>query len=95
MTSDSQFGPVYWVVSSANDKYYVKLANYGNKVQEVSVSISGVKGGKLTVVASDDPNAANTDEETNVTPVESSVGATDGKLGISLPAWSVAVLVAS
>ncbi|KAE8145187.1 Arabinosidase A [Aspergillus avenaceus] len=92
--SDSAFGPVYWVASSAGDKYYVKLANYGADSQEVSVSISGMTGGKLTVLADDDPDATNTDTQTLVTPSESDVQASNGKFTLTLPAWSVAVLAA-
>lgn len=93
--SDSAFGPVYWVASSASDKYYVKLANYGSDVQDLSVTIDGKTSAKLTVLADDDPNASNTPEETPVVPVDSSVTAQDGVFSFSLPAWSVAVLAVS
>lgn len=95
VTSDSPFGPVYWVASGASDTYYVKLANYGSEVQDISIYISGASSGKLTVVADNDPNAANTDTETPIAPVESDSSADDGKFSITLPAWSIAVLVAS
>ncbi|KAJ5111611.1 hypothetical protein N7532_002146 [Penicillium argentinense] len=93
--SDSPFGPVYWVASTGNDAYYVKLANYGSTGQEVSISIPEKGNGKLTMIANDDPNAANTDSENPVSPVESDVTATQGNFTIKLPAWSVAVLVAN
>ena len=95
MTSDSAFGPVYWVASSAGDKYYVKLANYGAESQEITVSISGKTGGKLTVLADSDPKAFNSDTQTLVTPSETDVKATDGKFTFTLPAWSVGVLAAN
>ncbi|KAE8416094.1 Arabinosidase A [Aspergillus pseudocaelatus] len=95
VTSDSAFGPVYWVASSAGDTYYVKLANYGADSQEITVSISGKTGGKLTVLADSDPKAFNSDTQTLVTPSESDVKATDGKFTFTLPAWSVGVLAAN
>ncbi|GMF77586.1 unnamed protein product [Aspergillus oryzae] len=94
VTSDSAFGPVYWVASSADDKYYVKLANYGADTQEITVTISGKTGGKLTVLADSDPKAFNSDTQTLVTPSESDVKATNGKFTFTLPAWSVGVLAA-
>ena len=95
VTSDSAFGPVYWVASSAKDSYYVKLANYGSKVQDVSVSIAGKAKGKLTVVADNDPNAANTPSETPIVPTDKNITGSNGSFNFTLPAWSVAVLAAN
>lgn len=93
--SDSAFGPVYWVASSADDTYYVKLANFGADTQDVSVSIDGLSSGKLTVVADNDPEAYNSDAQTEVTPSQKDVQAENGKFSFTLPAWSVAVLAAN
>ncbi|KAJ5651778.1 Arabinosidase A [Penicillium longicatenatum] len=96
VTSDSAFGPVYWVASSANDSsYFVKLANYGSDTQDLSVTIDGMTTAKLTVVGDDDANASNTVDETPVAPVESTLTASDGTFTFTMPAWSVAVLAAS
>ncbi|EAU36156.1 alpha-N-arabinofuranosidase A precursor [Aspergillus terreus NIH2624] len=95
VTSDSAFGPVYWVASSSGSSYYVKLANYGADTQEVSVSIPGMSSGKLTVLADSDPEAYNSDTQTLVTPSESNVQASNGQFSFTLPAWSVAVLTAN
>jgi alpha-N-arabinofuranosidase len=96
VTSDSAFGPVYWVASSANDSsYFVKLANYGSDTQDLSVTIDGMTTAKLTVVGDDDANASNTVDETPVAPVESTLTASDGTFTFTVPAWSVAVLAAS
>ncbi|KAJ5621443.1 Arabinosidase A [Penicillium herquei] len=96
VTSDSAFGPVYWVASSASDSsYFVKLANYGSETQDLSVSISGLSTAKLTVVGDDDPDAANTPDESPVVPVESTLSSSNGTFTFTLPAWSVAVLAAS
>lgn len=95
VTSDSAFGPVYWVASSSGSSYYVKLANYGADTQDVSVSIPGMSSGKLTVLADSDPEAYNSDTQTLVTPSESNVQASNGQFSFTLPAWSVAVLTAN
>ncbi|KAJ5593923.1 Arabinosidase A [Penicillium hispanicum] len=95
VTSDAAFGPVYWVASSTSNNYFVKLANYGSDVQDVSVAISGMTTAKLTVVGDNDPNASNTDTETPITPVDSTLSTSNGTFTFTLPAWSVAVLAAS
>ena len=83
------------MASSAGNKYFVKLANYGPDPQDVTVSIPGLSSGKLTVVADDDPDAFNSDSQTLVTPVEKDVAAKDGSFVLTQPAWSVGVLAAS
>ncbi|KAJ6014800.1 Arabinosidase A [Penicillium herquei] len=96
VTSDSAFGPVYWVASSASESsYFVKLANYGSDTQDLSVSIDGLTTAKLTVVGDDDPDAANTPDESLVVPLESTLSSSNGTFTFTLPAWSVAVLAAS
>lgn len=96
VTSDSAFGPVYWVASSAGDSsYFVKLANYGSDTQDLSVTIDGMTTAKLTVVGDDDANAANTVDETPVAPVISALTSSNGTFTFTMPAWSVAVLAAS
>ncbi|KAE8349232.1 Arabinosidase A [Aspergillus coremiiformis] len=95
VTSDSAFGPVYWVASSAGNTYYVKLANYGATPQDITVSIAAKTSGKLTVLADHDPNAYNSDTQTLVTPSEVDVTATNGKFTFTLPAWAVGVLAAT
>ena len=93
--SDSSFGPVYWVASSAGDKYFVKMANYGFDAQDMTVSIPGTSNGKLTVVADNDPDASNSESETLVTPSEKDIAGENGSFSFDLPAWSVAVLAAN
>ncbi|CAG8423631.1 unnamed protein product [Penicillium salamii] len=95
ITSDSPFGPVYWVASNTDETYYVKLANYGSKTETISLSIAGSTKAKLTVVGNNDANAANTDTETPITPVQSELSGKDGEFSFTLPAWSVGVLVAT
>lgn len=83
-----------WATSSADETYFVKLANYDSETQELTVPISGLGSAKLTVVGSDDEGAANTDTETTITPADSTPSATDGKFSFTMPARSIAVLVA-
>lgn len=86
---------MYWVASSAGNKYFVKLANYGSDPQDVTVSISGMSSGKLTLVADNDPDAFNSESQTLVTPAEKDVTGKDGSFTFTLPAWSVCVLAAN
>ncbi|KAK2764246.1 hypothetical protein FQN54_008938 [Arachnomyces sp. PD_36] len=95
VTSDSEVDPVYWVASSTTaGEYYLKLANYGQDIQDVSVSTPGLTTGTVTIIASDDPAAANTDTETPVVPSTEDMTASGGVFTFTLPAWSVAVLAA-
>lgn len=94
VTSDSPFGPVYWVASRAGNNYFVKMANYSPDIQDTTISIPGMNGGKLTVVGNDNPNAYNSDSQTLITPSQSEVTAENGNFTFKLPAWSVAVLAA-
>ncbi|PYI15696.1 Arabinosidase A [Aspergillus violaceofuscus CBS 115571] len=93
VTSDSGFGPVYWVASNSGDTYYVKLANYGEKSESVSVTVPGAKAGTLSLVSDSDPDAANTDLEQNlVVPYENQVKSSNGTFTFTMPAWGVGVL---
>lgn len=93
VTSDSGFGPVYWVASNSGDTYYVKLANYGEKSESVRVTVPGAKAGTLSLVSDSDPNAANTDLEQNlVVPSENKVKSSNGTFTFTMPAWGVGVL---
>ncbi|KAF2091926.1 glycoside hydrolase family 51 protein [Saccharata proteae CBS 121410] len=93
-TSDQGFGPVYWVASADSDDYYVKMANYGNSSQDVTVTIAGKTTATLTTLSGDE-DAYNSDVDPDaVVPVTDSVTTNDGTFSISLPAWSVAVLAA-
>lgn len=95
VTSDSSFGPVYWVASSAGNSYFVKMANYGPDNQDLTISIPGMNAGKLTIVGNDNPDAYNSDSQTPITPSQSDVTAENGTFTLKLPAWSVAVLAAN
>lgn len=59
------------------------------------MTILGLSTANLTIIADNDPNAANTITETPIVPAESSVNAEDAKFAFTLPAWSVAVLAAN
>ncbi|KAB2575242.1 Alpha-N-arabinofuranosidase A [Lasiodiplodia theobromae] len=95
VTSDTAFGPLYWSATSSGDTYIVKLANYGQDVQNVTIEIAGKTTATLSILANDDPSAANSDTASPVSaPVVSTVTATDGVFSFSAPAWAVIVLAA-
>lgn len=96
VTSNSDFGPVYWVASSKSEStYYVKMANYGSSAQTVAVkfpsitlsssaSLTMLSGGELV---SNYPGMVSiTSETSNIT------GSTSDGYSFSIPAWGVAVL---
>ncbi|KAJ9299757.1 hypothetical protein DTO271G3_2641 [Paecilomyces variotii] len=94
VTSDSNFGPVFWCASSKGSTYYVKLANYGQDTQSLDVTIPDKTTATLTYVANDDPNAYNSDEQHPVSPVTKTLTG-NGTFTFTLPAWAVAVLAAN
>ena len=99
VSSDANFGPVFWVASSApGGKFYMKLANYGSSTQSLVVKFPGqsfssqailttLSGGKLT---------SNYPGIVSITPTTKTVGgsARDG-YSFSIPPWGVAVLAIS
>lgn len=95
VTADTAFGPVYWSASADGASTYVKLANYGESAQSVSVNVDGATQGSLTTL-SGAQRAENSDTAGEVVqPVESTPDVSDGTFTVELPAWGVAVLVAS
>lgn len=88
--SDTPFNPAFWVASSAGDKTYVKLANYGAEAQVVSVSVPGKTTGSLTQIHGD-TTESNYPGQENVVPSVSVIRG-DGVFEFSLPAWSVSVI---
>lgn len=95
VTSDSGFGPVYWVASINDDTgvYYVKLSNYGNATESVAIAVNGTSGGTLTLL-SGAADESNYPAEVNVSPVTTDLTGS-GSYNISMPAWSVAVVALS
>ncbi|THV96292.1 Arabinosidase A [Aureobasidium pullulans] len=91
--SDTGFGPVYWVASSAGSTSFVKLANYGGDEQNVTLTLDGKTSGSLTVL-SGGQYESNYPGQENVKPVVTEVTGSNGTFSISLPGWSVAVLSA-
>jgi alpha-N-arabinofuranosidase len=96
VTSDTGFGPVYWVASSTSGgTYYVKLANYGTVAESVTIKIPA---GTAAAVASleiltGDPLATNHVFTTQTVPYTISVtGSATAGWTFTMPAYSVAVL---
>jgi alpha-N-arabinofuranosidase len=96
VTSDSAFGPVYWVASSKSDgTYYVKLANYGSSAASVTVKFSGATFSSFAslMLLSGPQLTSNYPGIVSITPQTSTVaGSSSDGYAISIPAWGVAVL---
>lgn len=92
VSSDTDFGPVYWSAVSSGTAYVVKLANYGAESQAMTIAIAGKTAATLSVLGNDDPTAANTDVASPIAaPVVSTISG-DSSFSFTLPPWSVAVL---
>ena len=98
VTSDSPFGPVYWVASSkSGGTYYVKMANYGTSTESVTVSIPNVAVGSAEVqMLSGGATQSNFPLNVTVTPQSRSIQPGDeGGYTVSMDPYSVAVLILS
>lgn len=96
VTSDSAFGPVYWVASSKSDStYYVKMANYGSSSQTVSVKFSSITlspSATLTLLSGGEL-VSNYPGMVSITPQTSTIsGSASEGYSFSIPAWGVAVI---
>lgn len=92
--SSSDFGPLYWVASKTHSHYYLKLANYGLKQQNVEVSIPGTKTGKLEML-SGPQYQGDTPFNVQIQTVTTSVFNAQGNYSIYMDPWAVAVLAVS
>ncbi|KKY23140.1 putative alpha-n-arabinofuranosidase a [Diplodia seriata] len=96
ITSDSPFGPVYWAATADQAQTYVKLANYGNDVQKLSINVAGASAGTLIVLSAPESTQNSVEAGEVVVPITSTPHVDQhGTFSIDLPAWGVAVLVAS
>lgn len=97
VTSDTGFGPVYWVASSASStgKTFVKLANYGDEAATVDVTIAGATAGQLTQMSGESTESNYSGQENVVSSVAEASLIGNGTFSLQLPAWSVSVLAAS
>lgn len=96
VTSDSAFGPVYWVASStAAGTYYVKLANYGTTTQSVTIKVPGATFSSANLVLlSGNPTTSNYPHSVSIAPTTTTVsGSASAGYTVSLPQYAVAVLV--
>lgn len=91
-TSDG-FGPVYWVASTTDSTYFVKLANYGSSDESVTINIAGTTSGTLTMLSGGE-FVSNYPHDVSITPQTSNVSGS-GSFTFTMPAWSVAVLAVS
>ncbi|KAL4895282.1 glycoside hydrolase superfamily [Aspergillus ambiguus] len=94
INSTAEFGPLYWVASSLNDTYYVKVANYGEDSQEVHIKVPDTNSGKLQTLAGP-RDGYNIPHNVTIKPVTKNVTAPDGSYTVNMAPWSVAVLSVS
>jgi alpha-N-arabinofuranosidase len=99
VTSNSAFGPVYWVASSTDaGTYYVKLANYGTAEESVTIEIPGATLSTTATLhlVSGDADTSNYPLDVSVTDTTSSVsGSADDGYTFTIPAYGVAVFAVS
>jgi alpha-L-arabinofuranosidase len=93
VTSDTGFGPVYWVASVVGSTYYVKLANYGSSEESVTIEINGTSSGTLELLSGGEI-VSNYPHNVSISTQTSDVSGS-GSFAVSLPAWAVAVLTVS
>jgi len=94
VNSTADFGPLYWVASKTDSKYFIKLANYGPDEQNVTVSIPMTDSGRLDMLAGSQ-NEQNQPFNVTVMPVSTRLKGDHGNYSVTMGPWAVAVLVAT
>jgi alpha-L-arabinofuranosidase len=95
ITADADAGPVFWSANVDNDTYIVKLANYQDVEETVSVSIPGKTSGTFTAIAAN-ADDANTPDNPDTVPAPVSTDSTadeNGYFQLNLGTYGVGVLV--
>lgn len=98
VSADSNFGPLYWVASSTSSNgYVVKLANYGNSTQSVTVKVPGASTNSAKLQLLSGPaTTSNSPFQVDIRTRTSAVsGSASGGYTFSMPAYAVAVLLLS
>ncbi|KAL4748188.1 Arabinosidase A [Aspergillus terricola var. indicus] len=90
--STAGFGPLYWVATSNETAYQVKLANYGAANQTVNIRVPGVGKGVLEMI-SGPKDASNLPGDVKIVPVLREIRAGREGYTVHMPPWGVAVLV--
>ncbi|KAL4995142.1 glycoside hydrolase superfamily [Aspergillus recurvatus] len=90
--STASFGPLYWVATSNETSYQVKLANYGAANQTVNIRVPGVGRGVLEMIFGP-KDASNLPGKVKIVPVLSDIRAGREGYTVHIPPWGVAVLV--
>jgi alpha-N-arabinofuranosidase len=90
--STAGFGPLYWVATSNETAYQVKLANYGAANQTVNIRVPGVGRGVLEMI-SGPKDASNLPGDVKIVPVLRNIRAGTEGYTVHMPPWGVAVLV--
>ncbi|KAL4990014.1 Arabinosidase A [Aspergillus falconensis] len=90
--STAGFGPLYWVATSNETAYQVKLANYGAANQTVNIRVPGVGRGVLEMI-SGPKYASNLPGDAKIVPHLRDIRAGREGYTVHMPPWGVAVLV--
>ncbi|KAI9367890.1 glycoside hydrolase superfamily [Aspergillus egyptiacus] len=94
INSTADFGPLYWVATSRNGSYQVKLANYGEDSHAVNVQVPGTSSGRLEML-SGPRDVANLPHNITITPRVTRIRGEEEVYTVQMPGWAVAVLVVS
>ncbi|KAJ5565088.1 Glycoside hydrolase superfamily [Penicillium frequentans] len=94
VNSSADFGPLYWTATKTGSQFYVKLANYGTKEQNVSISILETSSGRLEML-SGSQFQGNQPYQMEVETEHTEVHSENGTYTVKMDPWAVAVLVVS
>ncbi|KAI5310396.1 hypothetical protein KEM55_007579 [Ascosphaera atra] len=89
--SDSGFGPVYYVATKSDSKYFVNMANYGDDKQSVTLDVPKASTGTLELL-SGDKLGVNKPHAVTIKPKTSDLKVSGGKVTIDLPPYAVAAI---
>lgn len=95
--ADGPFDPLFWVVSKSSDgkTVYVKMANYDDKINKMTINIPGFNKATHTMLVGGAQDSNTPDDQTKVRPMYGNTDGANGVFDIELPAWSVYIVAAT
>ncbi|KAJ5934820.1 Glycoside hydrolase superfamily [Penicillium verhagenii] len=94
VNSSADFGPLYWVATKTDSRYYVKLANYGPDEQNVTISVPKTSSGRLEML-SGEQFQGNQPYQVEIETISTKVHSKNGTYLVRMDSWAVGVLVVS
>lgn len=94
VNTTNPFGPLYWGASKNDESYIVKLANYGDEEQTITITVPETMSGTLHKLEGP-KETANLPHDVQILPQKQEVDNPDGIYEVKMAAWGVAVLVVS